>query len=663
MSRDGKPRKRIAAIIINIILLIIVICLIIWVLFGGNMNSQAVEQQSSSIDTQSKLEDKFQIDGYDINNPNVILNPYGNSPLTALVMFQTKAAVSPTVTIHGHDELTTYQHTFDQSTNHYLPIYGLYADTDNQVTITYQEDDQTIKRDLTITTKPLPDDLALPTDVSANRQQLTNDLYFFTPSSQGYAVAYDVNGDVRWYLDQQATWKIDRLENGHLLLSSDRLVNQPYYTTGLYEMDLLGKIYVEYQLPGGYHHDYYEMPSGNLLVATNDFDNEHGTVEDVVVELDRNSGDIVRTFDLKNILPTDQGQSENWSSYDWFHNNSIWYDQNSNTIILSGRHQDAVIGLDYNSGQLKWIIGDPTNWGEDYQKYFFTPVGDNFEWQWSQHAAMVTPEGYVFLFDNGNNKSKLKDSYVPAQDSYSRGVMYQIDTTNMAIRQVWQYGKERGSEFYSPYISDVDYLGTNHYLISSGGIVKVDGQPANQPASLVTGDDISLSSDTVELLNDQVIFELKLPTNTYRAEKMSLYSSSDNNHQLTKGRQLGNLGATKTSQITTTLTMTGKQLDNNYNDHHIELTQEADRLSVAGQFKRGQEVNIILRRGLVNRIYNLRVSKKPYTAMCVDLWTEQETKDGIVVTKYINAQGLSGRYCIYIEIDGVTYNTGKYVKF
>ena len=663
MPRDGKPRKRIAAIIINIILLIIVICLIIWVLFGGNMNSQAVEQQSSTIDAQSKLEDKFQIDGYDINNPNVILNPYGNSPLTALVMFQTKAAVSPTVTIHGHDELTTYQHTFDQSTNHYLPIYGLYADTDNQVTITYQEDSQTIKRDLTITTKPLPDDLALPTDVSANRQQLTNDLYFFTPSSQGYAVAYDVNGDVRWYLGQQATWKIDRLENGHLLLSSDRLVNQPYYTTGLYEMDLLGKIYVEYQLPGGYHHDYYEMPSGNLLVATNDFDNKHGTVEDVVVELDRNSGDIVRTFDLKNILPSDQGQSENWSSYDWFHNNSIWYDQDGNTIILSGRHQDAVIGLDYNSGQLKWIIGDPTNWGEDYQKYFFTPVGDNFEWQWSQHAAMVTPEGYIFLFDNGNNKSKLKDSYVPAQDSYSRGVMYQIDTTNMAIRQAWQYGKERGSEFYSPYISDVDYLGANHYLISSGGIVKVDGQSANQPASLVTGDDIDLSSDTVELLNDQIIFELKLPTNTYRAEKMSLYSSSDNNYQLTKGRQLGSLGATKTSQITTTLTMTGKQPDDNYSDHHIELVQEADRLSVAGQFKRGQEVNIILRRGLVNRIYNLRVSKKPYTAMCVDLWTEQETKDGIVVTKYINAQGLSGRYCIYIEIDGVTYNTGKYVKF
>ena len=75
-----------------------------------------------------------------------------------------------------------------------------------------------------------------------------------------------------------------------------------------------------------------------------------------------------------------------------------------------------MVALDYNTGKLKWIIGDPTNWGEEYQQYFFTPVGDNFEWQWSQHAAMVTPEGYIFLLDNGNNKSKLKDNYVPCRE-------------------------------------------------------------------------------------------------------------------------------------------------------------------------------------------------------------------------------------------------------
>lgn len=656
-----KPHKRIFAILIQLILLLIVIGLIIWVLFGGNMNSQAVEQVPSLMAQQAEKEQEFKIDGYDINNPNVILNPYGNSPLTALVMFQTTGTVSPTVTIHGDDELTTFEHTFDATTNHYLPIYGLYADRDNLVTIEYEENGTKISKDLTIKTGALPDNMVRPIDITSDKNKLTNDLYFFTPSSQGYTMAYDVNGNVRWYLTNNALWKIDRLDNGHLLVSTERRVNSPYYMTGLYEMDLMGKIYAEFDLPGGYHHDYYEMPDGNLLVASNDFTSGDGTVEDVIVELDRQTGDIVRQFDLKNILDTDDGKSENWSSYDWFHNNSVWYDQTTNTVILSGRHKDAVIGLDYNSGDLKWIIGDPTNWDEEYQQYFFTPIGSNFEWQWSQHAAMVTPEGYIFILDNGNNKSKNADSYVPASQSYTRGVMYKIDTDNMTIEQVWQYGKERGSEFYSPYISDVDYLGENHYIVHSGGIVSVDGQPSNQPAGLSTGN-IQLTSDTVELLDDEVIFEIKLPTNNYRVEKMNPYADNGN-FSLGISKQLGSLGETKPDEVKTSLIFTGKQLDDNYLSRNISLKQEEDRLVFEGQFKRGQTVNVILRQGVKSYYYNVKVSKKPYTALCVDVFTDEENENGIVVTKYINQEGLSGRYCIYIEIDGVIYNTGKYVKF
>ena len=656
-----KPHKRIFAILIQLILLLIVIGLIIWVLFGGNMNSQAVERVSSLMTQQAEKEQEFKIDGYDINNPNVILNPYGNSPLTALVMFQTTDAVSPTVTIHGDDELTTFEHTFDAATNHYLPIYGLYADRDNLVTIEYEENDTKISKDLTIKTDALPDNMVRPIDITSNKSKLTNDLYFFTPSSQGYTMAYDVNGNVRWYLTNNALWKIDRLDNGHLLVSTERRVNSPYYMTGLYEMDLMGKIYAEFDLPGGYHHDYYEMPDGNLLVASNDFTSGDGTVEDVIVELDRQTGDIVRQFDLKDILDTDDGKSENWSSYDWFHNNSVWYDQTTNTVILSGRHKDAVIGLDYNSGDLKWIIGDPTNWNEEYQQYFFTPIGSNFEWQWSQHAAMVTPEGYIFILDNGNNKSKNADSYVPASQSYTRGVMYKIDTDNMTIEQVWQYGKERGSEFYSPYISDVDYLGENHYIVHSGGIVSVDGQPSNQPAGLSTGN-IQLTSDTVELLDDEVIFEIKLPTNNYRVEKMNPYADNGN-FSLGISKQLGSLGETKPDEVKTSLIFTGKQLDDNYLSRNISLKQEEDRLVFKGQFKRGQTVNVILRQGIKSYYYNVKISKKPYTALCVDVFTDEENENGIMVTKYINQEDLSGRYCIYIEIDGVIYNTGKYVKF
>ncbi|MBQ5920456.1 MAG: aryl-sulfate sulfotransferase, partial [Selenomonadaceae bacterium] len=31
--------------------------------------------------------------------------------------------------------------------------------------------------------------------------------------------------------------------------------------------------------------------------------------------------------------------------------------------------------IDYDTGKLNWIIGDPNNWSEEKQKYFFKPVG------------------------------------------------------------------------------------------------------------------------------------------------------------------------------------------------------------------------------------------------------------------------------------------------
>ena len=619
-------------------------------------NHNELTEKVSMVDSEYEIEKKFKVNGYTLDNPNIILNPYGNSPLTALVLFETEQELDVKVTITGKDKLTTYTHTFSKAKEHYLPIYGLYADSNNKIIIECGNN----KKEIYIQTEKLPENMILPTSIKADKSKLTNDLYFYTPSSSGYTVAYDVNGDIRWYLTNYALWKIDRLQNGHLLVSTERLINNPYYMTGLYEIDLLGKIYTEFSLEGGYHHDYYEMENGNLLVASDDFNNEDGTVEDYIVELDRTTGKVIRTFDLKKVLNMEDGQSENYTSYDWFHNNSVWYDKKTDSITLSGRHQDAVINISYQTGELNWIIGDSTNWSSEYQKYFFTPVGDNFEWQWSQHAAMITPEGYVFLFDNGNNKSKNKDEYVDASNSYSRGVMYKIDTENMTIEQVFEYGKERGSSFYSPYISDVDYLDKNHYIIHSGGIVYVDGKNSNQPAGFSKG--AKLVSDTVELLNNEVIFEIILPTNNYRVEKMSLYSESEN-FTLGKANRLGSLGKTDvTKRKVGPIINSNKKIDDEYSKYNIELSKEVDRLVVTGTFQKSDKVNIILYQNLISNYYYTRISKKPYTALCVDLNTEEDS-NGLRITKYINQEGLKGKYSIYLEINGNLYNTNSYVEF
>ena len=647
-----EKKKKMIGIGLLCLILLLLVCYVGLDLFS--QNHEEVDQVVSLMNSQMEKEKEFQIEGYTLDNPNVIVNPYGNSPLTALVIFQTDEDVEVTVTIPGKDKNSTFTHTFAATKEHYLPIYGLYAGKKNEITLSVG--DQTKK--VIIETDALPEDMILPTSVKADKSKLGNDLYFFTPSSSGYTVAYDVNGDVRWYLTNYALWRIDRLENGNLLVSTERLVNSPYYMTGMYEMTLLGKIVKEYSLEGGYHHDYYEMPNGNFLVASDNFSS--GTVEDYIVEVDRETGDIVKTFDLTKILNKEDGKSENWSQYDWFHNNSVWYDEKTNSVTLSGRHMDAVINLDYDSGNLNWIIGDSTNWSEEYQKYFFTPVGEDFEWQWSQHAAMITPEGYVFILDNGNNKSKIASEYVPASESYTRGVMYKIDTEKMTIEQVFEYGKERGSSFYSPYISDVDYLDKNHYIVHSGGIVSVDGKPSNQPAGLTSGN-VKLTSDTVELLNDQVIFEIVLPTNNYRVEKMDLYE----NEVFSLGGQskVGSLGKTEVDDKSIFFGIGAHDFEEIKDSHEIQLTKEVDRLVFSGRFLRGTEVEVLLYQNGFTKSYDVPISKKPYTALCVDVFTEEETENGIVVTKYINQEGLNGKYSIYLKIDGILYDTEQYVRF
>ena len=610
-----------------------------------------VNEVEDLIAIQYDLEQDFLTDtNYTFEEPKVILNPYGISPLTALVIFETKDLTTPTIIVHGKDANTTITNTFKPAKKHILPIYGLYADKENKVTIKINNDEKV----LTIKTDKLPEDFILPSLVKANKKELNNELYFVTPSSKGYTAAYDINGDVRWYLSDNFLWDIQRLDNGHLLLSTNRLINPPYYMTGLMEMDLLGKVYYEYSLPGGYHHDVYEMEDGNLLVASDNFDN--GTVEDYIVEIDRETGEIVKEIDLTKILPVNDGDNAYTTKYDWFHNNSVWYDKTTNSITLSGRHKDAVINIDYDSLELNWIIGSKENWSTDMHKYFFTPTNP-LEWQWAQHAAMVLPNGNIFIFDNGNNRSKTIENGVKASENYSRGVIYDINTSDMTISQVWEYGKKEGSYFYSPYISDVDYLSDDHYLIHSGGHVISNGEVSNEPAGMT--DNNVLNSITVEIKDNKEIFRMELPGNYYRAEKLSLYSNDTYIKGI--GIHLGTLGETKTNR--NSFTLFNKDADSIIKEKKIKLTKEYDRLIVSGTFKKEDKVEIILDNLFTRKTYNMIISKKPYTAMCIDIFNEDEEKNGINVTKYINDDNMSGRYYIYMKINGTVYDFDKYVDF
>ena len=637
--------------------LFILIATVILVLF--NKKSPSVEQIPDTLTKQQQIDltlsETIEQGNYTFDNPYLILNPYESSPLTALMAFNTEDLVSVRVTILGKDEHSTFTQDFEAATSHLIPIYGLYPDSLNDVIVTLS-DGQT--KTIQIKTDPLPEDLPLPTSINANKEKLGNDLYFFTPSSEGYTAAYDVNGDVRWYLTTKNVWDIKRLKNGNLLLSSDRLMAPPYYMAGLMEMDLLGKVYTEYVFEGGYHHDAVELPNGNLLVAANNPDKM--TVEDYVIELDRLTGEVVKSWDLSTVLPTEAAKSENWTEHDWFHNNSVDFDEENQAIILSGRHQDAVISIDYESGKLNWIVGDPTGWPEEMSSYFFTPIGEDFEWQWSHHSAKVLPNQNLAIFDNGNNRSKDPYTYLSANNNYSRGVIYHLNKEEMTIEQVFEFGKDEGSSFYSPYVSEIDDLGTDHYLILSGGIGSLNGEALNQPAYFY--EDATLSSRMIEMLDEERIFEMELPAHYYRASKMSLYPESTS-YSLELGKRLGHLGETKTLPIKVNgLFFNQNELNDTY---QINFTQESDRLMMTGAFYEGDKVKLILNRLGDQRVYSVRITTTPYSAMCIDLFNPDALTDEnqLMITQFINAEGLSGTYELYIEINNVVYPIHQSVSF
>lgn len=591
---------------------------------------------------------EYQQGEYTFANPFVKLNPYLIAPLAALVMFKTAEPTTIAITVKGKEKAGDISFKFPEATEHMIPVYGLYADYANQVELVLGNGEANI---LTLQTDEAPEVVKLPTQITTTAEYFQDNIMFVSPTSTAATAGYDYKGDVRWYGTLNFAFDIKRVKNGRLLLGTHRLVTPPYHTTGLYEMGMIGKIYKEYRLPSGYHHDQFEMADGNLLILSQDL--PRGTVEDMCVLVDRKTGQIIKTWDYQKVLPTNVGGSGSQDSHDWFHNNAVWYDKNTHSLTLSGRHQDIIINLDYETGTLNWIIGDPEGWPPELvKKYFFKPVGEgDFDWQYEQHACVVCPNGDIMVFDNGHWRSKIKENYAAAKDNFSRGVRYRIDTEKMEIEQVWQYGKERGAEFFSTYICNVEYYGEGHYMVHSGGIGSLDGETLNKPPVQFRGEDekkVVFNSITVELKDDVALYEMHLPANYYRAEKLKLYTAADV-LTLGKGELLGTLGVTE-EFTTIPPAEEGGMVPEKYN---VKLGLEEDRLIFKATFEKGQMVLLQLE-GETTHSYFVPTTKRPFLAMCVGTFQESDDR---AVEFPVSREGLVGEFKVSLIVDEFKYET------
>lgn len=625
------------------------------------------------IDRQYKAEQEmlaeFEAGNYTLENPLVKYNVYGINPLSAVVCFKTEEEVAITVTVLGKKQPQgNIYHTFAPAKVHVLPIVGLYSNYSNKVEI------RAYRGDANVITIDVPDvfdgkDPIISMDTTA--EYLQDNIIIVSPAGADLAVGYDYNGDARWHLNIACVFDLKRLKNGNIVIGTDRLLKLPYYMSGLYEMSMCGKIYKEFRVPGGYHHDSFEMEDGNLLILTEDLTSD--TVEDMCILVDRQTGEILKTWDYKDFMPVGYGRSGSWTEEDWFHNNAVWYDKNTNSLTFSGRHINSMVNIDFDSGKLNWVITDPAvftdpekekcGWPQEFvDKYCFKPIGNNFGWQYEQHANVITPNGDVMCFDNHHWGTRDPEKYLPAKDNYSRGVRYRINTKDMTIEQVWEYGKDRGADYFSPYICNVEYYNEGHYMVHSGGIAYTkDGEPSEKLGPAIDLEGGSLYAITVELDNDVKKLELKVHGNFYRAEKLKLYTDCIN-LELGKGQVLGAMGVTKEDETLIPMDPSGEMLPESC---EAKLVEEIDRFTFHSTFKKGQLVLLMLEQGEEAHQYFISTSKTDFKAMCVGTFLDESSLSEEALKRNtktaINKAGLSGTYDIRVVIDDKKYETGMQI--
>ena len=78
------------------LVILIIITLVSYNIVQAN---NPVPEKTSLISIQKEIDKKISTYGYTFDNPNIILNPYEISPLTALIAFETKSPEIITITI------------------------------------------------------------------------------------------------------------------------------------------------------------------------------------------------------------------------------------------------------------------------------------------------------------------------------------------------------------------------------------------------------------------------------------------------------------------------------------------------------------------------------------------------------------------------------------
>ena len=336
----------------------------------------------------------------------------------------------------------------------FLPVYGLYDNYTNTVTLTYTFNDGSSKQDSTsVATNAFNDPCGYKTPTILQAKTKDNSLSYDYVLVKGACSTYspaiiDTDGALRWVGT-----------TGAQFFSLAFFENSIYIADGslLYRNDLDGTVSLlgNYASAGvsDFHHNVDRGKSGLLFEA-----DTKSYLESIIMEIDT-EGKLLKTWNMADIISAamlaggdDPAQFVYASPTDWFHNNAVTYDRADDSLIVSSR-ENFLICIDYSTGAIKWILGDPEKaWYQfpSLRQYALNlapgslpPIG--------QHAVSLTYDQGVMVFDNGLNS--LFQQPPGALRTYASPRKYQIDLNTRMATEVWNYPMDESVD--NPYCGSV----------------------------------------------------------------------------------------------------------------------------------------------------------------------------------------------------------------
>ncbi len=471
--------------------------------------------------------------------------PAANAPLAGTLALITDEPSRVSVSVS--DGTNTWERSFyDYRTAHSFPLLGFKPARTNQITVTVQDklgDEVTAAAPINFITGPLPSDFPKMVLLSSQPDKLEPGYTLFAGQNNGaqvYIIIVDSSGEVVWYTGA-ISLDIRQLPNGNLFAYSTTASN-------FFELNMLGQTVRSWKAPNGWpldSHDAVPTDHGTILylsAATDTVTNfptsatnpnaprqtarvwHQPVVEISATNSAATNAPLLNSWRLIDILDPRRISYLTFSTFspygvDWSHSNALIEDPSDNSLIVSLRHQNAVIKFSRATGQLKWILGPHENWGPAFQPYLLTPVGLPFEWNYGQHAPMLTPQGTLLLYDDGDARASPFEPLLADPYNYSRAVEYVINEDTMEVSQVWEYGKNIAERLYTPSVGDANWLtNSGNVLITFGNITYVNGaspSPYSASAAMVRIKEVT-HDQLAEVVFDLALFDFSNTNSNYR---------------------------------------------------------------------------------------------------------------------------------------------------